>query len=313
MTVVQSVPEGHVEGHPIERRMVRFEWGHTPAHWVPEDPFASHVMNVLHLLLPPGERWFIDVVNRVRPLVQDEELQASIQPFVQQESWHAQAHAVVLGHLESQGIDSKPFTDRLEAMFSGWLGAEHGSWPGPLQRWWARRNVAVVAAIEHFTAVLGHWILVNQGVEAAGADPEMLDLLRWHGAEEVEHRALVFDVHRAIGGRSIQRATTMMIVAPMLAGWWIAGLRFLMRNDPAYLGSGPRWRDYMRAAKQCRLPSWRELLGGVPNYLRSSYNPSQEFSTELALSYLARSPAAQAASARKAEAQPARAVGQGPR
>jgi hypothetical protein len=55
--------------------------------------------------------------------------------------------------------------------------------------------------------VLGHWILVSRGLEEAGADPEMLDLLRWHGAEEVEHRSLVFEVHQAVGGSAKQRAS----------------------------------------------------------------------------------------------------------
>jgi len=291
-----------VEGHPIERRMVRFDWSDTPAHWVPGDQFTSHVINVLHLLLPPGERWFIEVVNRARPLVKDAELQESIKPFIQQESWHAQAHAMVLDHLARQGIDTKPYTDRLEAMFAGWLGGEHANWPGPLRRFWGRRNLAAVAAIEHFTAVLGHWILVNRALEEAGADPEMIDLLRWHGAEEVEHRSLVLDVHQAVGGGWLQRTTQMLLAAPMLAAWWVAGVRYLAAHDPKWSGPGPRWRDYWRAAREGRLPTARELLGGVPKYLKPSYNPSQEFSTEEALAYIARSPAAQAAAARRASA-----------
>lgn len=46
--------ELHHEGHPRYRRMVRFDWSETPLHWVPDDPFATHMMNVLHLLLPEG-------------------------------------------------------------------------------------------------------------------------------------------------------------------------------------------------------------------------------------------------------------------
>jgi uncharacterized protein len=41
--------------------------------------------------------------------------------------------------------------------------------------------------------------------DAIGTDPVMLDMLRWHGAEEVEHKAVAFDTmkHRVpgIGGR----------------------------------------------------------------------------------------------------------------
>jgi predicted metal-dependent hydrolase len=84
------------EGYPDHRRMVRFDWSDTPLHWVPNDPFSTHMINVLHLLLPAGERWFIGVVNEAAPLVSDPDVAEAIKPFVQQESWHAWAHAMVL-------------------------------------------------------------------------------------------------------------------------------------------------------------------------------------------------------------------------
>ena len=59
------------DGYPAQRRMVRFDWTDTPLHWVPDDPFSTHMINVLHLLLPAGERWFINVVNEAAPLVDD--------------------------------------------------------------------------------------------------------------------------------------------------------------------------------------------------------------------------------------------------
>jgi uncharacterized protein len=299
--ITQAIPQRHRDGHPIERRMVRFDWSETPAHWIPGDPFASHVINVLHLLLPAGERWFIDVVARVRDQIEDPELQESVKPFIQQESWHAQAHQYVLDALAAQGIESGPYTDKLERMFSGFVAAAHPSWPSWAQTWMERRNLAAVAAIEHFTAVLGNWIITHDALDRDGADAQMLDLLRWHGAEEVEHRSVVFDVHHEVGGHWIQRVTAMLTVAPSLTLWWITGVRYLARHDPKWSVPGPRWRDYFRAAHQGHVPTFRGIFGRLPNYLRPGYHPSQEFATGTAFEYLARSPAAQAAAARKAE------------
>ncbi len=299
MTILDTVPDGHVEGHPIERRMVRFDWSDTPAHWVPGDAFSSHVINVLHLLLPAGESWFIDVINRVRPRITDTEIQEAVKPFIQQESWHAQAHQRVLEALEQQGVDTTEFTDRLEHMFNDLLTPDHPRWPAFLRSWMERRNLAAVAAIEHFTAVLGHWILTNRRLDELGADPQMLDLLRWHGAEEVEHRALVFDAHRAVGGRWAQRVTAMLTVAPMLTYYWVTGVRFLAAHDPRYPGGPPSWREYFKAAGDRRLPTSRQLFDRVPRYMSRSYHPSQDFSTEMALDYIARSPAAQEALSRR--------------
>jgi predicted metal-dependent hydrolase len=144
------------DGYPAYRRKVRFDWSNTPLHWVPDDPFATHTMNVLHLLLPEGERHFVKAVDEAAPLVDDPKLKAAIKPFVQQESWHAWAHQVVLDHLAEQGIDTTPYTDRLGGWLSA-LGDQREGWPAWLQRWWLYRRLADVAALEHFTAVLGQW------------------------------------------------------------------------------------------------------------------------------------------------------------
>lgn len=289
-----SSPVGVKDGHAAQRRMVRFDWADTPLHWVPDDPFATHMINVLHLLLPAGERWFINVVNEAAPLVDDPELTEAIKPFIQQESWHAWAHSVVLEHLASYGIDSEPFTTALDRWFSR-IGSPKPSWPAPLQRFWLLRRLADVAAIEHFTAVLGQWVIQNGGLEYAGADPVMLDLLRWHGAEEVEHRSLVFDVYENLSGNYFLRAGAMLFTGPALAYWWLTGMRYLMRQDPT-IDMRPRLRDWLRAARRYRVPGpWKLLVTTPVRYLRPSHNPDEEASTEMAMSYLERSPAAQAA------------------
>ncbi|HZU79845.1 MAG TPA: metal-dependent hydrolase [Acidimicrobiales bacterium] len=290
------------EGYPDHRRMVRFDWSDTPLHWVPEDPFSTHMVNVLHLLLPAGERWFIGVVTEAAPFVTDPEVARAIQPFVQQESWHAWAHQMVLDKLAGQGIDSEPFTSALDRWFAR-TGSPKPSWPAPLQRWWLHRRLADVAAIEHFTAVLGQWVIQNRGLDFAGADPEMLDLLRWHGAEEVEHRALVFDVFEDLSGSYLIRSLAMLFTAPSLLAWWLRGVRYLMANDPTH-PPAPRWRDWLRAARQYRVPGpWMLIVTTPLRYLRPSHHPSREATNDLAKDYLAQSPAAQRARAAASDGQ----------
>ena len=129
-----------------------------------------------------------------------------------------------------------------------------------MQRWWLYRRLADVAALEHFTAVLGQWVLQNRGLDYAGTDPMMLDLLRWHGAEEVEHRSLVFDVYQNVCGNYSIRAFSMLLRAPRL-WWWMAGARYLMANDPT-IDATWRWSDWLRAARQYRLPGpWNSRDG----------------------------------------------------
>ena len=72
------------------------------------------------------------------------------------------------------------------------------NWPRRLQRGWLYLRLTDIAALEHFTVVLGEWLIQNRGLDYAGADPMMLDLLRWHGAEEIEHRCLVVSTKMAM-------------------------------------------------------------------------------------------------------------------
>lgn len=96
------------EHTPLKARKVSFAWEETPLHWVPGDPFTTHTINVLHLLLPAGERWFVHVYQQVLPYIRDEKLREDVIGFIGQEAMHAQAHDEVLPHLREQGLDPTP-------------------------------------------------------------------------------------------------------------------------------------------------------------------------------------------------------------
>jgi predicted metal-dependent hydrolase len=155
--------------------------------------------------------------------------------------------------------------------------------------------LADVAALEHFTAMLGQWVLQNRGLDYAGTDPVMLDLLRWHGAEEVEHRSLVFDVYQHVCGNYFIRAFSMFMTAPLFIGWWVAGAKYLMAQDPT-IDEKWRLRDWWRAARQYKLPGpWQLLVTTPVRYMRPGHHPGPEAVTEMAIEYLEYSPAAKAA------------------
>jgi uncharacterized protein len=87
----------------------------------------------------------------------------------------------------------------------------------------------------------------------------------------------------------------MLSTAPTFAFWWIAGLRFLMATDPT-TSAKPRLRDWVRAARQYRVPGpWLVAVTVPSRFVRPGYHPSAEVSTQLAVEYLEQSPAARAA------------------
>ncbi|MFD9444543.1 metal-dependent hydrolase [Streptomyces sp. NPDC060006] len=288
------------EQHAITPRRVSFDWEETPLHWIPDEPTATHVINVLHLLLPAGERWFVKVFKEGLPLVTDPELLKDVKGFMGQEATHSVQHSYVLDHLAAQRLDTDAYTKHVEFLFRRILGETPPLGSLIPDREWLRFRLSVIAAIEQFTAVLGDWVLAARGLDDAGSDEVMLDLLRWHGAEEVEHRAVAFDMYQHCGGEGLpryaRRVAGMAVTAPVMLYMWAWGAAYLIRNDPQLAG---RLRyslgAHNRAVRKGLLPTWKELGSAVPRYLRRSYHPSQEGSMRRAAEYLARSPAARAA------------------
>lgn len=282
----------------LEPRDVRFDWSELPLHWIPDEPMATHTVNVLHLLLPEGERWFVEVFKDALPLITDDQLREEVLGFIGQEAIHAEAHQEVLDHLLGQGLDPRPYVRQVSWLFRRVLGKRPGL-TAVQQRENLIERVAFIAAIEHFTAFLGDWALNSPGLDRAKADPTMLDLLRWHGAEEVEHRSVAFDLMVHLDPGYLRRLRGMMISGPTLFHLWIRGVRFLLAADPSLNGSvQPTWREAQRIARRGLLPEPGRMLRSALRYFRPGYHPTQEGSSSQALGYLAGSPAARAAAAR---------------
>ncbi|MFC4336442.1 metal-dependent hydrolase [Salininema proteolyticum] len=278
--------------HP---RNVHFDWSSVPLHWIPGEAFASHTINVLHLLLPEGETWFIRVFEEALPHIRDEALREAVLGFIGQEALHAEAHSHVLDHLGEQGIDCEPYQRQMRWLFHKMLG-DRPELDGPRQMRYLQERVALVSAIEHFTAFLGQWALDAVALEKAGADPTMLDLLRWHGAEEVEHRAVAFDLAQHLaGGYPLRVKSALMSISTLIILWW-RGVRFFLEADPVTRDDRrARLRRYVSDSHRELLPRIWTMLRSYARYIRPSYHPLQDFNTAQAVAYLATSPAARGA------------------
>jgi predicted metal-dependent hydrolase len=261
---------------------------------VPNEPFATHVLDVLHLLLPAGEEFFVEVFKKTLPLIKDDQLRLDVQGFIGQEAVHSQAHSGVLDHFAAQGVDVTPYTDQIGWLFEKLLG-ERPRWSLRRQHSWLLEQVSFVSAIEHYTAILGEWILNAPAHDAVGTDRTMLDMLRWHGAEEVEHKAVAFDTMKHLRAGYWRQVRAQLVVTPAMLWLWIRGVRFMYSVDPQLPpGTKPRWRDYFRAARRGLVPGPMRFIRVVGDYYRPGFHPSQLGGLGLAVDYLAVSPAARA-------------------
>lgn len=293
------------EGSLVPRK-VAFDWSDTPLEWIPGQPFASHFINEINLLLPAGEFWFCRLYNQALPHVTDAKLREDVQMFIRQEAMHARAHGgAVVEYLHTHGIETESNTRFEDWMFEALLGDAPLGVPVPAfaRKRWLVFRLGIIAAIEHMTCVLGKYALHNRQWDEAGADPVLLDLLRWHGAEEIEHRSVAFDLYRHLGGDYPSRYYLAAIAMPAIFGLWVHGAAHIMKQDPRFADRKPSafrpwiWLEWLRQSRSGYLPSPLWLAAEELSFFSPWYDPVNEASTDEALAYLEGSAAAARAAA----------------
>lgn len=169
-------------------------------HYFANSPVMSHMLTALSSTFPIGEQFFVHSVRNVRDKVQDEKLQAQITAFIGQEAMHSKAHAEFNDAWRSDNYN----LDRFQA----WLARKNEY----VKNLHPKIQLAITCAFEHFTALLGGYILRHPEVLAT-LDEDAVKLWVWHAIEEIEHRAVAFDVYQAVYGddkirRMIMRSVT---------------------------------------------------------------------------------------------------------
>lgn len=234
-----------------------------PRRWHSDRAAVTVFFNNLSTLFPEGERFFIRSVARYRRRIDDPQLLAEVRAFSSQEGVHTREHELYNAMLRSHGYD----VDGLERSIRRLLRL-----PRLTGRYASRVSLAVTVALEHWTAMLGHFVLEDDSI-MDGAHPQMAALWRWHAAEECEHKAVAFDVYEAIGGGYALRASVMLLAS--LIFWLRVGRQqwLLMREDGLALDFR-EWIDLGRfllveqRALGRLLPIWA-------SFFRPSFHPWQ--------------------------------------
>ncbi|WP_054813030.1 metal-dependent hydrolase [Nocardia arizonensis] len=278
------------QAHAIHARDVEFDFDTVPMHYIPGEVMATHIINVMHLLLPEGERAMAQALTEALPLISDERLAEEVRGFIGQESMHASSHERARRQLQRIGLDVDSMVETMSWLTDRLLG-DHGL-TGRAKHAWLCERLALFAGMEHYTAVIGEWLLTNDKLEAAGMHPAMLDLIRWHGAEEVEHRSVVYDAYMYVDGSYSRKARQALIASFGLLFLFVASSGYLFGRDPE--PDKGRWWPVQLASASFRgvIPSFTTFFTEIPRYLRPGFHPSQLGPMDNALRYLAQSPAA---------------------
>ncbi|MDC0717296.1 metal-dependent hydrolase [Nannocystis bainbridge] len=254
---------------PIKPRAMEFDLDDLPRHWMAGLPVSTAIGNALHLIFPMGERFFVRAVRHYMGAIDDPTLREQIRGFFGQEGRHAHEHERVFEILRGQGYDIDTFLRVYKRVAFDFI--ERISPPA--------LRLSVTAALEHYTAIMAEGALTDQGTLAV-VHPKMQRLLRWHAAEEIEHKAVAFDVLKQVRPSYALRMAGMALATTLLGAFWLAGAVMLMRQEKD-LSLREALRQ-LRATQQREPIIRRVFLRGLREYLRPSFHPWDNDNLELA-------------------------------
>jgi uncharacterized protein len=245
-----------------------------PRHWFGGNAMATHLVNGVNLLFPAGERFFVRSVRRYLDQIADDPvLREQVKGFFGQEGRHAHAHERFFEVLSAQGYNVRSYLATYERIAYGFLEPLFGP----------EVRLSVTVALEHFTAILAENALRDRLLEHA--HPSLQKLLFWHAAEEIEHRAVAFDVLRRVNPSYALRIFGLALATIALLSFWAWAVIMLMRQERG-MKSGRPLRE-VRQMREHGNVGRRVFLRGIRQYIRRDFHPSQNDSSALAEAYLA--------------------------
>jgi predicted metal-dependent hydrolase len=252
----------------IAPRNVKFPFSkETPKYWFKDDPYLTHVMNALSMIFPEGERYFIAAVRGLREHVQDPALERQVRGFLAQEALHRREHDSFNDWLRSTGVDVDKFYGEMRDALDV---------DGPVRsKHW---RLAITCALEHFTAIIAEEWLTRDDLRES-AHQNVQPLWSWHAMEELDHKAVAFDVYQAAGGTYAMRAISMVLITIGFAALAASFHVRLMAADKQLFNV----KSWLRGTWLCWGPGgyFTSLAPAWLRYFKRDFHPWQQDDTGL--------------------------------
>jgi predicted metal-dependent hydrolase len=269
-----TVEPGSQSSNPDQKvptRRIDFEEAVTdlPKHFAQDgDLIAGHVIAALSSVFPDGEDYFVRSVRHYRDQITDPALKRQVAGFIGQESVHGREHRVLNDRLAALGYPTKEY----ERVTKFGLKVREKLLP-------AKSNLAATAALEHFTATLAELVLTNEEIRDLMGAEVIQEIFVWHALEESEHKAVAFDVYKAVGGGERLRVFTMNFFRyGFVLGMGLAVVLSLLRDRKTYRRGVLRksWKR-VKSSPIMDPALWAQLK----DYNRPDFHPDDSDTVEL--------------------------------
>src|SRR4051812_12014093 len=247
----------------VPTRRISFEESlqELPKHFAADgDLILSHLAASLSSVFPDGEDFFVRSVRHYRNRIDDPQLKRQVTGFIGQEALHGREHRTFNDRLDQLGYPTK----RFERMTKRGLALRERLLP-PVS------NLAATAALEHFTATLAELLLTSEETRNFFGHDAVRDLFLWHALEESEHKAVAFDVYKAIGGTERMRVLTMKILRYSFVLLMVVQVGISVAGDRATYRPGNLRRSFRRFFRSPIVSG--ELWQRLKDYDRPGFHP----------------------------------------
>ncbi len=238
-------------------------------YFVAGDVAMSHVVAMLSAMFPNGEDFFVRSVRSWRDDITDAHLRDQVRGFIGQEAMHGREHRELNDRLAAMGYPTKG-VEKLVDRSLRFRERIQGR----------RANLAVTAALEHYTATLAETLLSNEEARAMFDVPEVRSLFLWHALEESEHKAVAFDVYRNTGGGERLRRLMMNVTTALFLLALVGTTTVSILKDPTARRHPVRLARSLAGLRRSPFVTG-DVARRIRDYNRPGFHPDDHDAAEL--------------------------------
>lgn len=232
--------------------------GDIPRFWLGGDAFKTRFIDAMAMTFPDGERYFIQCVREWRDQVTDPALAGQVKDFIYQEGQHGMVHTQYNERLKQQGMAVDHILGRIVERLNHYRKTYSKAF-----------NLGRTAGAEHLTAMMCHGFFGTDMM--AQADPRIRAMYAWHSVEEIEHKAVAFDVFQKIArGGYWTRVLSMLHVSVLFPLYTLLIMRHMLKVD-----GQNSWGIWLRGLWWLYGPKglWPRLLPHYFAYFMPGFHP----------------------------------------
>lgn len=177
-----------------------------PNWWFANNPFLTMFFAGFSAKLPEGEAQFIYSIRLFQQKITDPVLQAQIRAFIGQEGHHSHEHKALNNEMVKRGFQ----LDKIEQFVIRMNNFQRSQSP--------EKQLAITVCGEHMTALLADYALHKDSTMLKDMHETARLIWAWHAIEEIEHKAVAFDVYdQVVGDRKLLNRTMVEVTVLILA------------------------------------------------------------------------------------------------